>query len=87
MPKQNPVGPLNLKDLSNDTCPSLGPSRATLLHIFGVVGRNNVLARLGMIHYRLGVREESIEGPVEDAGGDEGVHIADVETAGVKVLA
>jgi hypothetical protein len=33
------------------------------------------------------VREKSIEAPVEDAGGDEGVDIADVETAQVEMLA
>lgn len=27
------------------------------------------------------MREEAIEAPVEDAGGDEGVDVADVETA------
>ena len=79
--------PLNLEDLSNDTRPTLSPTRATLFNIFGVVGRNDVFACLGVVHNGLGVREESIETPVEDAGGDEGVDIADVETAQVEILA
>lgn len=33
------------------------------------------------------MREETIEAPVEDAGGDKGVDIADVETAQVELLA
>jgi hypothetical protein len=79
--------PLNLEDLSNNTRSPLSPTRATLLNIFGVVGRNDVLSRLGVVHDGLGMREKSIEAPVEDAGGDEGVYIADVETAEVEMLA
>jgi len=77
--KRSHAKPLNLEDLSNDTLPTLSPTRATLLNIFGVVGRNDVLARLGVVHDGLGVREKSIEAPVEDAGGNEGVDIADIE--------
>jgi hypothetical protein len=87
VPKRSHAKPLNLKDLSNDTRPPISPTRATLLNIFGVVGRNDVLARLGVVHDRLGVREKSIEAPVEDAGGDEGVDIADIETTQVEILA
>lgn len=87
VPKRSHARPLNLEDLSNDTRPPLSPTRATLLNIFGVVGRNDVLARLGVVHDGLGVREKSIEAPVEDAGGNEGVDIADVETAQVEMLA
>ena len=39
-----------------------------------------------MVHDGLGVREEAVKAPVEDAGGDEGVDIADVETARVDVI-
>jgi hypothetical protein len=85
--KRSHARPLNLEDLSNDTRPPLSPTRATLLNVFGVVGRNDVLARLGVVHDGLGVREKSIEGPVEEAGGDEGVDIADVKTAQVEILA
>jgi len=41
---------------------------------------DDLLARLGMIHLRLGVGEEMVEGIVEDAGGDKRVDIADSET-------
>ena len=87
MPKRIYARLLNLEDLSNDTLLPLSPNRPALLDIFGVVGRNDVLARLGVVHDRLGVREKSIEAPVEEAGGDEGVDIADVETAQVEMLA
>lgn len=73
--------PLNFEELSNHTRPPLNPTGATLLNILGVVGRNDVLTRLGVVHDGLGVREEAIEAPVEDAGGDEGVDVADVEAA------
>ena len=87
MLKRSHAKPLNLEDLSNDTRPTPNPTRAALLNIFGVVGRNDVLACLGVVHDGLGVREKSIEAPVEDAGGDEGVDIADIETAQVEMLA
>lgn len=77
---------LNFKDARNDTLPPLIPTREPLLHILSVVGRNDILARLGVIHYGLGVREKAVETPIEDAGGDEGVNVADVETAQVEVL-
>jgi len=77
--KRSHAKPLNLKDLSSDTLPTPSQTRAALLNIFGVVGRNDVLACLGVVHDGLGVREKSIEAPVEDAGGDEGVDIADIE--------
>ncbi len=73
---------LNLKDPSNDTPPPL----STPLNILSVVGRNDVLARLSVIHDGLVVREKSIEDPVEDAGGDEGVYIPDTETAQVDII-
>jgi hypothetical protein len=38
------------------------------------------------ITYGLRVREEAIEAPVEDAGGDEGVNVADCEPGRVKVV-
>ena len=44
-----------------------------------VICGNDVFARLGMIHHRLSVREEPVETPVEEAGGNEGVHVADSE--------
>jgi hypothetical protein len=70
---------LNLEDLSNDTRPALSAARATRLDVLGVVGGDDVLARLRVVHDGLGVREEAVEGPVEEAGGDEGVDVADGE--------
>jgi hypothetical protein len=87
VPKRSHAKPLNLEDLSDDTRPPLSPTRATLLNIFGVVGRNDLLTRLGVVHNGLGVREKPIEAPVEDASGDEGVDITDCETAQVEMLA
>jgi hypothetical protein len=71
---------LNFEELSNHTWPALIPTDATLLDILSVVGGDDVLARLRVVHDRLSVREEAIEGPVEDTSGDEGVDVADVET-------
>lgn len=75
---------LDLEECRDHTLLPLSSTRPTLLNVLGVVGRNGILARLGVVHDGLGVREEAIEGPVEDAGGDEGVHITDVETAQVE---
>jgi hypothetical protein len=85
VPKQSHAKTLNFEDLSSDTRPPSSPTRATHLDIFGVGGRNNILARLSMVHDGLGVREKLIKAPVEDAGGDEGVDIADVVTADVSI--
>jgi hypothetical protein len=85
--KRSRTRSLNFEEPSDQTWPPLNPTAATLLNILGVVGRNDVFARLGVVHDRLGVREEAIESPVEDASGDEGVDIADVETEQVELLA
>ena len=81
MPKRSRAKPLNLEECRNYTLLPFSPTRPTLRNILGVVGRNFVLARLGVVHDGLDVREEAIEAPVEDAGGDEGIDVADVETA------
>jgi hypothetical protein len=47
---------------------------------------NDILACNGRINHRFTCREESHEAVVENAGGDEGVDVADCET-GVEVLA
>lgn len=78
---------LNLEHSSNHARSSLNPAGATLLKILGVVGRDDVLARHGVIHHRLSVWEEAIEAPVENAGGDERVQVADVETARAELSA
>jgi hypothetical protein len=70
---------LNLEELSNHTWPPFSTASATFLNILSVVGRNDVLARLGVVHDGVGVWEETVEAPVEDAGGDEGVDVADAE--------
>lgn len=62
------------------------PAGAALLKIFGIVGRNNILACLWVVKHRLGVREEMIEAPVEDAGREERVNVANVETAPVTCI-
>lgn len=87
MPNPSHERHLNFEELSNHTRLTFSPTGATLLNILGVVGRNDVFARLGVVHDGLGVREEAIEAPVEDAAGDEGVDIANVKTAQVKLLA
>ena len=78
--------PLNRKHLRNDTRSSLSITVAALLNVFGVLSRNDVFARLGMVHDGFGVREETIEGPVEDASGDERVDVSDRETVKVDML-
>jgi hypothetical protein len=78
---------LNLEGSSNHTRPPLSLNRTTLLNIFGVIGRNDVLACLRVVQDGLIVREELIEGPIEEAGGEEGVDIADIETTQVEMLA
>ncbi len=60
---------LNLKECRDHTRPPLGSAGATFFNILGVLCRNDILARLGMIHDGLSVWEEAIEEPVEDTGG------------------
>ena len=71
---------LNFEELGNHTRPPLRATDTAFLNILGVVGRDDVLARLRVVHDGLGVREETVEAPVEDAGRDEGVDVADAET-------
>lgn len=59
----------------------LSITRATLVDILGIVGRNDLLAGLGMVHDGLGMREESVEEPVEETGGEERVDVADGKPA------
>ena len=51
----------------------------TLLDILRIVGCDDLLASIGVVHLRLLVWEETIEDPVEQAGGEEGVYVADSE--------
>lgn len=87
VPKRDHATSLNLKDFSDDTRPSSRQTRVPLLQIFSVIGRNNILTSLGMVHHGLGMREKSIEAIVEDTSGDEGINIADVEANKVEMLA
>jgi len=79
VPKRSYANPLNLEDLSNHTLLPPRQTRAMLLNIFGVVRLNDVLARLGVVHDGLGMREKSVKAPIKDAGGDEGIYVTDVE--------
>ena len=72
---------LNLKHLgSHAGAPAAG---LALLDVLGIVGRNNVLARDGLVELGLLVREELVEGVVEDASGSERVDVANVKAAGM----
>jgi hypothetical protein len=71
--------------MTDDTRSPVSPTRAKLLNIFRVIGRNDVLARLGVVHDRLGVWEKFIEAPVENTSGDERVDITNIETARVNM--
>ena len=51
----------------------------TLLDILRIVGCDDLLASIGVVHLRFIVREEAIEDPVEQTGGKEGVNVADSE--------
>lgn len=48
-------------------------------NVLGIVRCDYLLARVGIVHDRLSVGEESVEQPVEDARGEERVDIADRE--------
>ncbi len=57
----------------------------TFFHILGIIGGDDILACHGEVYDGLSVWEEVIEPPVEDPGGDEGIDIADGETAQVEI--
>ena len=70
---------LSLEELLHHTRPSSIPTGTTLRNILSILLPNDILARLGVIHHGLLVREEAIEAPVEDTSGDEGVDVSDGE--------
>lgn len=70
---------LDLEEARDDTRSVFRPAGATFLDVLGVVGGDDILARLRVVHDGRGVREESVEDPVEDSGRDEGVDVADGE--------
>ena len=55
------------------------PARTPPRDILGVLGRDDVLAGVCVIQHGIAMREEAVEEPVEDGGGDEGVDVADGE--------
>lgn len=63
---------------------ALSIARATLSNILGVIGFDDILAGLSVVHDRLGVGEVSVEQPVENPGGEEGIHVADGEPVQVQ---
>jgi hypothetical protein len=69
---------LNLEHPSGDA----RPARVARLDILSILGRNDVLTRFGMVHDGFLVREELVERDVEDAGGNEGVDVTNVEAGG-----
>ena len=78
--------PLDLEgSYSNTRPPALSVTGATFLYILGIIGGDDILARLGVVHDGRSVREEAIEAPVEKACGNEGVDVSDVETAQVEI--
>lgn len=70
---------LDREEAFDHTRPPLSITGATLVNVLGVVGRNDVLARLRVVHDRVMMREEAIEAHIEDTRGEEGVDIADGE--------
>lgn len=78
--------PLNFEHSGDQTGPPFNTAGTTFVNVLGVVGRNDVLACLGVVHLRLGMGEEAVKAPVEDACGDEGVEVADAETIQVVLI-
>jgi len=70
---------LHLEDLLHDAGPSLSVTRLTLGNVLCVLGRNDILASLGVVHLGLLVREKPVKEPVENARSDERVEIANIE--------
>lgn len=90
-PPQIDEQPFNARDsldceesLSNTRLP-LRITGATFLHVLSIVGGDDILARLGVVHDGRGMWEEAIEAPVEEASGNEGVKVANAETAQVEI--
>ena len=75
---------LDLKEPLDDVrpLPSVDPTLPPLRDVFGVVGGDDLLARLGVGHDGVVVWEKPVEGVVEDRGGDEGVDVAYAESGG-----
>lgn len=61
----------------------LGIAGTALRYVLGVVGSDDLLAGLGMIHLGLFVREEPIESPIEYARGEERVDVSNGKSEGI----
>jgi hypothetical protein len=69
-----------VEDGGNDTWSASSQTCATCLNVLGILGGNNVLTGLGVVHDRIVMWGELVEDPVENTGGKEGVNIANGET-------
>jgi hypothetical protein len=77
--KQHATPTLNLESLSDDARSSLSVFSLAPCNVLSIIGSDDVLARLGVIHLGFLMGEESVEEPVEDHGGDEGVDVTNGE--------
>lgn len=69
----------NFERLGYDRRLPLSSNSTTLLKIFSIVGCDNILPRLSMVHDGFIMWEKPIEAPVEDTSGDKGVDVANIE--------
>jgi hypothetical protein len=76
-----------VEDGGNDTWSASSQTCATCLNILGILGRDDVLTGIGVIHDRIVMWGEFIESPVENTGGEEGIDVSDGETAQRNMLA
>lgn len=51
-------------------------ARPPLIDIMGIISSDNVLTCLGVVHHRVGMREEAIQYPVYETSRDERVDIS-----------
>lgn len=72
----------HLENALDKARPPLLPLRALELQVPSVVRGDDLLPGLGVVEHGVCVREEAVEGVVEDGGREEGVDVADVEAAG-----
>ena len=64
-----------------------GVTSSAVADVPSIVGRDDILTGLRMVHIGVVVREEAVEEPVEDAGHEEAVDVAYREAVGcVSVL-
>lgn len=56
---------LDLEESGNEARSPLNTAGASFFNVLGIVGRDDILACLGMIHLGLGMWEEAVEAPVK----------------------